>query len=291
VIDQALRPHGASEQGAGSSLVRRLRALSWSDRERPAGWTQALVLLPVIVGIYFALLLDDGTVSWWIREDHPVESLGALSLLASSIACIVLWRRVHRRGDWPFIRRLSLLGLAALFFFGFGEEISWGQRIFGYGTPEAVGQANTQDETTVHNLAVFSGEFDMDHLFQLFWLVMGVVIPVLALWARPRRFLRRFVPILPVGLAGLFVLNQVLTRSFHAAFSRDAGLWNSTTFGFNHGIFETKETVASLLLATGFWLLVWRDRAAHPRDAREPDLPPTAEAPTREPAAREPAAG
>jgi hypothetical protein len=166
------------------------------------------------------------------------------------------------RGDehWPPLRRLCLLGLTVVFFFGFGEEISWGQRIFGWGTPESLQTANTQDETNLHNLGFFSGALNMDTMFQLFWLVIGVIIPVMALWAAPRRFFQRWVPIFAVALAPLFVLNQVLTRSFHTLFTHDPGLYNSTGFTFNHSIFETKESVASLLLATGIWLLVLHRR-------------------------------
>lgn len=260
---------GRAETPAGRR-PRWLASVSVSDEERPSGLTAALVLLPVVVVLYLALLLDDDVVSWMLREEHPVELLGALSLLAAGIACLVLWLRVRRRGDWPLLRRASLLVLTAVFVFGFGEEISWGQRIFGWGTPASLDEANAQDETNIHNLGALGGWLDMDRLFQVFWLVIGVVIPLLALWPRPRRFLRRVVPILPVALAALFVLNQVLTRSFHWLFSHNPELWNSTAFRFEHGIFETKETVSCLLLATGFWLLVWRDRVSHDRSPPAP---------------------
>jgi len=249
-----------SARASAGERARSLSNLSISDAERPAGIGAALVLLVVIPLIYLTLLLPDATFSWLIREERPIEGLGALSLLACSIACLVLWRQVRGSERWPTLRRLGLLALAVVFFFGFGEEISWGQRIFGFGTPESIQAANAQDETTVHNLELFSGAFDMDHLFQLFWLVVGVVIPVLALWRTPRRSLERLVPILPVGLAGLFVLNQALTRGFHELFIRHPGLYNSTKFTYVHGIFEIKETVASLLFATGFWALVLRRR-------------------------------
>jgi hypothetical protein len=214
----------------------------------------------VVVLLYVALLLDDATVTWLIREEHPIELAGALSLLAASVACLVLWR--HVRGDvrWPGLRRLSLLALAALFFFGFGEEISWGERIFGFAPPESLREANGQGESNLHNLEVFSGSANPDALFQLFWLAMGVIVPVLALWGPARRRLGRLVPILPAALAPAFVLNQVLTRGFDELFAREPGLYHSSVFSPGFSIFEVKETAACLLLAAGFWLLVrgWR---------------------------------
>ena len=38
--------------------------------------------------------------------------------------------------------------------FGMGEEISWGQRVFGIETPEFLAEANAQKETNLHNLVV-----------------------------------------------------------------------------------------------------------------------------------------
>ena len=222
------------------------------------------VLTVVMVLLYLTLLLDDAAITWLIREDHPIELAGALSLLAASIACVLLWRRVQGDVRWPRLRRLSLLVLAAAFFFGFGEEISWGERILGFTPPESVEEANRQGEFNVHNLELFAGGLNADGLFQLFWLVLGVIIPIVALSERARRLLRRAVPILPLALAPLFLLNQLLTLAFKNLFSWKPGLYNSSVFTDpGHPIFEVKEAVASLLLAVGFWMLVrgWRREA------------------------------
>jgi hypothetical protein len=215
-----------------------------------------VALLAIVVSLYLALLLDDSAATWLIREEHPVELLGALSLLASSIACLVLWGRTRGDVRWPKLRRLSLLALGALFFFGFGEELSWGERILGFAPPESLSEANRQDEATVHNLDLFSGSLDPDRLFQLFWLVMGVLVPIASLWRAARRLLQRLVPVLALGLVPLFVLNQLLTRGFDELFAREPERYKSSVFAPGHAIFETKETVACILLAAGFWLLV-----------------------------------
>ncbi len=71
------------------------------------------------------------------------------------------------RGDaaWPRLRRLSLLGFAVLFFFGAGEEESWGQRLVGIQTPPSIAKANAQQETNIHNLIALNG-VNMDTLFR-----------------------------------------------------------------------------------------------------------------------------
>ena len=249
-----------ADRDAGTAPSSARASISLSDADRPSGAGMALALLGIVPLLYLALLLPDAASTWLIREDHPIELTGALSLLAGSIACLVLWRRVRDDAHWPALRRLALLALVLLFFFGFGEEMSWGQRIFGFGTPESLQATNVQDETTLHNLKLFSGALEMDTLFQWFWLLLGVIVPALALWRTPRRHLERLVPILPVALAPVFLLNQVLTRGFAELFTRDPDLYNSSRFGYAHAIFETKETAASLLLASGFWLLVLHHR-------------------------------
>jgi protein-S-isoprenylcysteine O-methyltransferase Ste14 len=217
-------------------------------------------LAGVVLLLYGTLFLDDATATWLIREDHAIELAGALSLLAASVACLVIWRQVRGDVRWPRLRRASLLVLAALFFFGFGEEISWGERILGFAPPDSVREANRQGETNVHNLNFFAGTVNPDRVFQLFWLAIGVVVPLLGLWQPARSRLQRFLPILPAALAPLFVLNQLLTWGFDRLFASEPDLYRSSIFPSEFAVFEVKETAACLLLAAGFWLLAraWR---------------------------------
>jgi hypothetical protein len=211
--------------------------------------------------LYLTLFLDGATFTWLIREEHPIELGGALSLLLAGIACFVLWRRVRGDADWPPLRRLSLIVLCAFFVFGFGEEVSWGQRVLGLETPESVAEVNRQQELNLHNIGALGG---VNTLFQVFWVLMGVVIPLLALWRPARVRLERLVPILPAVLAPLFVLNQILTRGFAELLQREPDLYHSTAFPPAHGIVEIKETLVAVLLAAGFWLLVYGARSRTP---------------------------
>jgi len=85
-------------------------------------------------------------------EDRLVENATAVFLF---VAALVLLRRADgfaRRGA-RVAAGLSLI-YALLFVFASGEEISWGQRLFGWGTPEFFAEHNYQDETNLHNLMV-----------------------------------------------------------------------------------------------------------------------------------------
>ena len=78
--------------------------------------------------------------------------------------------------------------LAVLFFIvAGGEEISWGQRIFGFESPEQVLELNKQGETNVHNIGSIS---IYSNTFFLFTLGVFVLVPLLV---KRKRRLREFV--------------------------------------------------------------------------------------------------
>lgn len=85
----------------------------------------------------------------WLRrltvEDGPVENLTSIAYIVA--AGLMAW------GAWQSRQRGLFLWMhAVLFFFVAGEEISWGQRILGFGTPAALDQINVQHEFTLHNI-------------------------------------------------------------------------------------------------------------------------------------------
>lgn len=224
------------------------------DHVRPSAWPTALALLVFTVVVYCSLFLDRDTATWLMTEEHPIEVAGALGLLAGSIACFLLWRRVKGDPAWPLLRRLSLLGFGLLLFFGAGEEESWGQRILGIKTPTSLANINDQGETNLHNLSMFDG-INSDTLFSVLCLVMGVIVPVVALWPAARRPLEKFLPILPVAFSALFVLNQAMMWGFHALITHYPGLYHSQ-YPAVYSLVETKETVAEVLLGAGFLLIL-----------------------------------
>ena len=108
-----------------------------------------------------AMLVLLAAALWWpttyralVREDGLVEWLTALGLLATGIALLARWRRDGRREGRVW--RAVVLTAAAAALFGFGEEISWGQRIVGYEVAEGslLDTYNLQGETNLHNLEV-----------------------------------------------------------------------------------------------------------------------------------------
>lgn len=88
-----------------------------------------------------------------IQEDGLIESITALTLLISSV--LLLFRLIKvghsKNTKWIICNVVMILGL----FFGFGEEISWGQRIFSIDPNEFFYENNLQKETNLHNLKLY----------------------------------------------------------------------------------------------------------------------------------------
>lgn len=190
-----------------------------------------LGLSAVILASVLALRLPDSFVDAYIEEDGIAESAGAVFLFLASGLMAALFVRT-RRGDRAeragTIKQLSYLTLALLFFLAAGEEISWGQRIFDYGTPEAIRKANSQGEVNFHNLGGDEGGQNVSwRIFQAFWLTWGIAIPVAAaLSTRFRGIASRLIPVLPVWLALLFAGQQLLWKPIEANWRSDPSAWN-----------------------------------------------------------------
>jgi len=88
---------------------------------------------------------DKSYFSWFIMEDGILEWTMAMAYLFSSSLFFYGW---YKRG----FKNIWFLGYALLFFLVFAEEISWGQRIFGIETPDALYQVNVQREMNIHNI-------------------------------------------------------------------------------------------------------------------------------------------
>lgn len=121
-----------------------------------------------IIGTVVSRVNPDYFISSYVPEDGWVEWLTVVALLFCS--GLMIWRA------WTLRSRRSALFLAAtvfagfVFFFGAGEEISWGQRIFEVETPEWLEENNRQQETNLHNLVI--GDVSINKL--VFSKILGV---------------------------------------------------------------------------------------------------------------------
>lgn len=108
--------------------------------------------------LYAARLLSTAGVAWIANLEHtllvkegPVEWLEAVLWLTATGLFALGFRRAWAAGA-GFLKVAGLAGLVAISFVAFGEEISWGQNLLGFESPEAMRELNAQQETNVHNL-------------------------------------------------------------------------------------------------------------------------------------------
>ncbi len=109
-----------------------------------------VAVLVLTVGIYF--YSTDFFSLTYAREDGYVEYGTAIFLFVASLVLLMNARSLKARGAG--LALACTVFYALLFFFAAGEEISWGQRIFGWETGETFQQINKQQETNLHNLIV-----------------------------------------------------------------------------------------------------------------------------------------
>ncbi len=122
----------------------------------------ALIVVVLVATVVIYAWDTDFFVFSFAAEDGVAEYGTAFALLAASF--ILLRNALAIKGRATKLAVGLTFFYALLFFFGAGEEISWGQRIFGWETSEAMKEINRQDETTIHNIEI-GGVALTKHLF------------------------------------------------------------------------------------------------------------------------------
>jgi hypothetical protein len=230
------------------------------------------IFLFCVVTFSSIVFLDEKTFLFLVQEDGPFESAGALCFLGSAVMFFMLYwneKRFADSGDRQFFssksKRVWFLLLALLFFVLMGEEISWGQRIFGWGGIEG----NVQGESNFHNLplwnqhlsepgakieiekeglaAFFTAKKIFVYIFLsfLFFLPLGVrFIPFIKDLAK-----RFYFPVPAIELGILFIVNILLFKAFKP--------WRFIYDGAGRGLSEIEEfNFAFILFMVPFvWLL------------------------------------
>ncbi len=164
---------------------------------------QKWIIYLLLIGFAcYALLLHfyiRNFLSKLCHEGGIVEWFTAIFYFLASLNFIIACKRVGFKNIWYWC-----IGL--LFFIVAGEEISWGQRLFGFATPEILQNVNIQKEITIHNIEVIHGNIRWIGLL----VVSGIcfIIPITNRFiATLRRFYKRMkIPIYPPWLTGTVII-------------------------------------------------------------------------------------
>lgn len=138
-----------------------------------------ILMITVIFGL-FIYFTDADSFANLVREDGFYENLTSLFLFLTSITLFAKFFRYQKY--YGITWKIGVFLMAVAMFFGAGEEISWGQRIFGVESSDFFIQNNAQQETNLHNMVV--GEVKLNKLifsnimsicFGIYFLVLPIL--------------------------------------------------------------------------------------------------------------------
>lgn len=157
------------------------------DDASPWWWLALPLGLAVVLSLLFHISRNWFNV-WVAGEPGLLEFSQVVILLAATAVALRIFSMVRGRGD----RLLTtFVGLTAMTCFMIaGEELSWGQHIFGWATPSGWEALNDQGETNLHNISSWLDQKPRA-LLELGILVGGIAVPLVALsrpWIRRGRF-------------------------------------------------------------------------------------------------------
>jgi hypothetical protein len=211
--------------------------------------------------------LQTDALAWLGEEDGPIENAGALCFLLAGILFLLTARQtsgLHRQCGADHIESpLTLYALGALLLVCFGEEISWGHRLFHYSVPVWLEAINQQGEWNLHNLSWFQAHtpdgvrksfwarlIDMNRLLAIFQLILCTLVPIITAYsATVRAWVARIgLPIVPWWIAGLVPVHILVSQAVYAII----GAGGDPILG--DVLDETKETVrAFIFLVVAIW--------------------------------------
>jgi hypothetical protein len=224
-------------------------------KDLPAWWWAGLPLAMLVLTL-IAFLTSPDMMQLLIAKDTTANGGGiaehgtVLVLLPGIVAGFVVLRHYRKRLPLWLAGWVLAWTLACIYFAG--EEASWGQHYFHWGTPDALLGLNDQNETNLHNIGSWLDQKPRT-LVELWVVVAGLMLP---LWWR----LRKSTPFGASGWRDWFWPSSVgilTAAAFLATFvlgvaARKTGLPTLHALGSN----ELREFYIAVFLST-YLLSIW----------------------------------
>jgi hypothetical protein len=167
-------------------------ATAWNMPENGILEIWAAPFLIAFIGAASALG-GKGLYKWFTGEDGFAESLQVVFYGLALLFCMRVIVRLRRAAHHHVAVLYAVVAIGLVFMLG--EELSWGQRIWGWNTPDAMRGINKQEETNLHNIYGVGSTFKW---LQLVIGAYGTLLPILVqklpAHSRQRRFLNWVVP-------------------------------------------------------------------------------------------------
>jgi len=205
-----------------------------------------LIVLTLIATVAIYIVDEEYFWSTFAAEDRLVEYGTAVALLAASV--VLAFNAVSIGGRGARLQAALTVVYALMFFLAAGEEVSWGQRIFGWESSEFFKDNNKQYETNFHNLMIGDLHLAKTLFGPILTTVLLLYLVVLPLLYPRVGWIRRLADKFAVPVPGLRHAVLALTASLVIAAIDVGRKW------------EVYELVFSLLATSIFLLPQNRDK-------------------------------
>lgn len=181
-------------------------------------WQRSLLGIAFFVALYLfywvVYAVSRDAHRFWISgvgirgaEDRAYEWIGFLGFFGAGVFSLLT---LLYRQKMPKLAALFFLGTGLFYLICAGEEISWGQRVFGWETPTAFAEINEQGETNIHNIENLP--IHPKDVVSWFIKLFGIGFPVIFFFVFKKRdhLLRRCVA--PLSMVPLFIFVEIYNK-------------------------------------------------------------------------------
>lgn len=167
-------------------------------------------IIGIIAKIKTEFYMNSHDVAWLVGENGAYETIQAVILVVALIVAILTLFKMNKSNKW-LVSWVSLSALCC--FYVAGEEISWGQHILQWNTPDYWKNLNDQGETNLHNTTSWLDQKPR-LLLSIGVYVGGIILPLLMIYKKElieKTALSQFQAIFPtkefilVGVICLFI--------------------------------------------------------------------------------------
>lgn len=190
----------------------------------------AFLIFAFSFGIYLSNTNMNLFENRYAKEDGTVEY--ATSFMLFSIGILQFYRLIYLRKYKNLFWRVGVLGFVILFFFGAGEEISWGQRILGIESSEYFVQNNAQQEMNLHNLIVGGTKINKLIFSQLLTFVLVIYLLILPILYRKYGTIKNLMAAFAVPLVRWHHSIAFIIASFALIFIPSSKKWELYELAF-----------------------------------------------------------
>ena len=139
----------------------------------------SFLIITVVIGIYFFYTNKD-FYAYLVQEDGFFENLTSIFLFLSSFYLFYFFiSNIKLKSIWW---KMGIIIMIIGLFFGAGEEISWGQRIFHIESSKFFNENNSQKETNLHNMIVDGVKLNkliFSNLLSIIFSIYFLILPIL----------------------------------------------------------------------------------------------------------------